>query len=71
MDCPTWRVDGWWREGYAQGKNGWAIGADQAWDDTNAQDAADAESFLYDLEREVVPLFYERSAEGIPLQWVV
>ncbi len=63
-------LDGWWREGYRAGMNGWAIGADQAWDDVNAQDAADAESFYASLERQVVPMYYERNSEGIPTKWV-
>ncbi len=63
-------LDGWWREGYVAGKNGWAIGADQAWDDVNAQDAADAESFYASLEGQVVPIFYERNGGGIPTKWV-
>jgi starch phosphorylase len=38
--------------------------------DHAAQDARDAGA-LYDLlEREVVPLFYERDKEGIPRGWV-
>lgn len=61
--------DGWWCEGY-NGTNGWQIGdgtvhADaghQAWVDSNA---------LYDvLEKEVVPLFYDRSKRGVPHGWI-
>lgn len=63
-------LDGWWREGYISGLNGWPIGADQAWDDTNAQDAADAESFYTTLEHDIVPLFYRRESDGIPHAWV-
>ncbi len=63
-------LDGWWREGYVAGKNGWAIGADQAWNDVGAQDAADAESFYASIEQQIVPMFYERNAEGIPIKWV-
>ncbi len=63
-------LDGWWREGYVAGQNGWPIGADQAWDDVDAQDAADAESFYETLEHTIVPLFYECGADGIPHGWV-
>jgi starch phosphorylase len=63
-------LDGWWREGYVAGLNGWPIGADQAWDNTDAQDAADAESFYGTLQRDIVPLFYKRDADGIPHAWV-
>jgi starch phosphorylase len=38
--------------------------------DTAAQDARDAQT-LYDLlEHEVLPLFYDRDARGIPRRWV-
>ena len=61
-------LDGWWSEGFV-GTNGWAIRSDAAGDE-RAQDARDAAA-LYDLlEREVVPLFYERDADGIPHRWV-
>lgn len=63
-------LDGWWREGFIRDVNGWAIGADQAWDDSEAQDANDAESFYATLENEIVPLFYQRDADGIPHGWV-
>lgn len=63
-------LDGWWREGFVNGINGWSIGADKPWDDVNAQDAADAESFYLTLENSVTPLFYKREADGIPHAWV-
>jgi starch phosphorylase len=63
-------LDGWWREGFIANVNGWAIGEDRAWDDANAQDGADAESFYTTLENEIVPLFYVRDADGIPHAWV-
>ncbi|HYL21204.1 MAG TPA: alpha-glucan family phosphorylase [Gemmatimonadales bacterium] len=59
-------LDGWWAEGY-DGRNGWAIPATPAGTDPDTADAA----ALYDLlEREVVPLFYERDALGVPRGWV-
>ena len=63
-------LDGWWREGYIAGVNGWAIGEERNWDDSHAQDAADAESFYTTLEHEIVPLYYARDAAGIPRGWV-
>ena len=63
-------LDGWWREGYIENVNGWAIGEDRAWDDVDAQDAADAESFYVTLERKVVPLYYSRDANQVPHEWV-
>jgi starch phosphorylase len=63
-------LDGWWREGY-NGQNGWAIGKDMDYDDTQKQDEADAES-LYDvLENEIIPLYYQiRSSDGLPGDWI-
>jgi starch phosphorylase len=63
-------LDGWWREGFIRDVNGWAIGEDQTWDDTDAQDANDAESFYTTLGNEIVPLYYQRDADGIPHGWV-
>jgi starch phosphorylase len=38
--------------------------------DPDIQSRRDAE-FLYDvLEKEVIPLYYEREADGIPHQWI-
>jgi starch phosphorylase len=62
-------LDGWWREGY-NGHNGWAIGTDNSHPDHKFQDDRDAES-LYDiLEKEIIPLYYERSADNLPLEWI-
>ncbi len=63
-------LDGWWREGFIAGVNGWAIGEDRAGEDTEAQDAADAESFYTTLENEIVPLYYQRDADGLPHAWI-
>jgi len=62
-------LDGWWREAY-NGKNGWAIGEEQDQADTNLQDALDSESLYRTLEQEVVPAFYTREADGIPMTWI-
>jgi len=59
-------LDGWWSEGY-DGQNGWAIPAAPAGEDV---DAADARALYGLLEAEVVPLFYDRDAHGVPRGWV-
>jgi len=63
-------LDGWWREGY-NGRNGWAIGEDKQYDDPNLQDTEDLSS-LYDvLEKEIIPLYYDRSSGmNISTEWV-
>jgi len=60
-------LDGWWAEGY-DGANGWAIPGDEGADEA-AADAADATRFYDLLETEVLPLFYERDASGVPTGW--
>ncbi|HIJ57038.1 MAG TPA: alpha-glucan family phosphorylase [Deltaproteobacteria bacterium] len=62
-------LDGWWNEAY-NGRNGFAIGRGGMHNDPNVQLQRDAE-YLYDtLEKEVIPLYYDRDADGIPHQWV-
>jgi starch phosphorylase len=60
-------LDGWWSEGW-DGTNGWAIASEG--ETHEAQDAHDAGAFLDLMEREVVPLFYERDGAGIPHRWL-
>ena len=62
-------LDGWWAEGY-DGLNGWAIGNTQLYHDPHAQDESDALSLFYQLEEEIVPLFYNRDDRGIPRRWL-
>jgi glycogen phosphorylase len=60
--------DGWWAEGY-DGTNGWVIGGDVS-PDPEAQDTADAQALFDLVEREVVPLFYDRDEAGVPHRWL-
>ena len=63
-------LDGWWREGF-NGKNGWMIGSETEYSDSNKQDEADANSLYDTLENEIIPLFYKmRSADGLPSEWI-
>jgi starch phosphorylase len=62
-------LDGWWCEGF-KGDNGWAIGNDQEHNTTEMQDYQDAMSIYDTLEKKIVPLYYERNAEGMPLHWI-
>lgn len=62
-------LDGWWDEGYDR-ELGWAIGNGEIYDDTAFQDQLEGR-ILYDiLEKDVVPLFYERGEDGLPRQWI-
>lgn len=62
-------LDGWWPEGF-NGQNGWAIGGMEEDEDPDLQDARDAESLYELLEREIVPLYYDRSADDLPGEWL-
>jgi starch phosphorylase len=62
-------LDGWWDEAdYV--RTGWAIGNGEEYDDPTYQDEVEANA-LYDLlEKEIVPLFYNRDDEGLPRGWI-
>jgi glycogen phosphorylase len=68
-------LDGWWDEAWRMGSAikcevGWAIGSGESYEDPSEQDNIEAEA-LYDLlEREIVPLFYDRRTDGLPRKWI-
>lgn len=62
-------LDGWWCEGY-NGKNGWAIGDGTYFENEYSQDNADSESICDVLEKQIIPMFYERNEKGVPVRWV-
>ncbi len=62
-------LDGWWAEAYTP-EVGWALGDGREHGDDPAWDAAEAAELYDRLEREVVPEFYDRDAQGIPTAWV-
>ncbi|MEM6674831.1 MAG: alpha-glucan family phosphorylase, partial [Planctomycetota bacterium] len=62
-------LDGWWPEGF-DGENGWAIGDGAEFTSRRKQDAYDADALVDLLESEIVPLFYDRDASGLPVGWL-
>jgi glycogen phosphorylase len=62
-------LDGWWPEAY-NGRNGWTIGHEREYASLEEQDTEDAESLYTTLESSIVPLYYDRSASGVPEGWV-
>ncbi|HEU0264598.1 MAG TPA: alpha-glucan family phosphorylase, partial [Geobacterales bacterium] len=62
-------LDGWWCEGY-RGNNGWAIGKGEVYQDLEYQNEVESRALFDLLEKEIIPLFYERGADGIPRGWV-
>jgi starch phosphorylase len=62
-------LDGWWAEAYSSGV-GWALGDGGEHGDDPVWDAAEAKALYTLLEKEVVPQFYTRDANGLPIQWL-
>ena len=62
-------LDGWWDEGF-NGHNGWAIGDRAPAGDEGSQDASDAEELYRLLEEEIVPRYFERNDQGLPIAWL-
>ncbi|MEM1208848.1 MAG: alpha-glucan family phosphorylase [Planctomycetota bacterium] len=62
-------LDGWWDEAYEAGV-GWAIGRRENYDDPNYADDVESRALYELLEREVIPMFYERNERGVPKRWV-
>ena len=61
--------DGWWDEWYNPAF-GWAIPSAEAIGDQAERDAAEAEAIYEIIEREIIPKFYTRDANGVPTEWV-
>ena len=62
-------LDGWWVEGYKKDA-GWALSQENAYDVTDLQDQLDAETIYNILEEEILPVYYDRNQNGIPVKWV-
>ncbi|MCL2641870.1 MAG: alpha-glucan family phosphorylase, partial [Phycisphaerales bacterium] len=64
-------LDGWWVEAYRKDQeSGWAIGSEEEYNNDEFQDHTDSESLFELLEKEVVPDFYDRGADGLPRKWI-
>jgi starch phosphorylase len=63
-------LDGWWPEACRDGVNGWAIGKGEDHTGTPAADRREARSLYQRLERDVVPLYYDRASDGLPRKWL-
>ena len=62
-------LDGWWDEMF-DGKNGWQIASAESYGDLQRRDEVEANSLFEILERQVVPLYYDRGGDRFPRQWV-
>lgn len=62
-------LDGWWCEGY-DGENGWVVGSIDQYSDREYQDEVESKSIYETLEKEIIPLFYNRGFDDIPRGWI-
>ena len=62
-------ADGWWPEA-ADGKNGWTIGGSQVYGSHELQNEADATALYRMLEEDLVPTFFSRNRDEVPMAWV-
>jgi glycogen phosphorylase len=61
-------IDGWWAEADPR-VVGWSIGQGEVYDDPDYQDRVEAEALYNLLERDVVPMFYDRVGR-VPRRWI-
>lgn len=61
-------LDGWWAEAF-QSDSGWAVG-DGLEHPPGDWDRRDARDLYARLEHEIVPMFYDRDAQGLPRRWI-
>ena len=62
-------LDGWWCEGY-NGENGWVVGSTDTYNDLEYQNEMESRSIYEMLEKEIVPLFYDRGQDDLPRGWI-
>ncbi|MEQ8787365.1 MAG: alpha-glucan family phosphorylase [Pirellulaceae bacterium] len=62
-------LDGWWAEAY-DGANGFAIGKGTNHVDDSVTDQRDSLSLYETLEKEVIPMYYDRDVDGLPRGWI-
>ncbi len=62
-------LDGWWAEGYDE-QVGFKIGNGEEYDNTKVQDHLESESLYNTLEREIIPMFYDRNDIRLPERWI-
>lgn len=62
-------LDGWWDEMF-DGSNGWAISSAEGISDLSHRDEVEANSLFEIIERQIVPLYYDRRGGRYPRDWV-
>ena len=62
-------LDGWWVEGYREGAGG-ALKQERTYQNQGYQDQLDAATIYSLLENEILPLYYNRNAQGFSEGWI-
>ena len=62
-------LDGWWLEGYREGA-GWALTEKRTYQNQEHQDKLDASTIYNLLEREIIPLYYNRDGKEFSSKWI-
>jgi starch phosphorylase len=62
-------LDGWWPEAFDH-KNGWAIGDGSQLKNLKQQDREDARRIYELLEKQIVPMYYDRDSANLPRRWL-
>ncbi|MFC2170568.1 alpha-glucan family phosphorylase [Calditrichota bacterium] len=66
LNCST--LDGWWADIFEPGI-GWAIGGGETYDDLEYQNQVESLALYHLLEKEIVPLFYQRDQAKVAKGW--
>ena len=62
-------LDGWWSEAY-NSNTGWAIGRGEEYRNEDYQNEVESNALFDLLEKEIIPLFYSRTADYLPRPWI-
>jgi phosphorylase/glycogen(starch) synthase len=62
-------LDGWWVEGY-RAYAGFALPLKRTFANQDLQDDVDAETVYNMLEYEIIPAYYNKDENGVPVEWI-
>ena len=64
-------LDGWWDEAYTpDNRYGWSIGNGEEYEDQEYQNLVESHYLYNILERDIVPMFYNRTQGNMPVEWI-
>ena len=62
-------MDGWWDEGFNPNV-GWKIGNREEYDNLDYQDEVESRLIYEAIEKDIVPVFYNRGEDKLPRTWI-